>query len=60
MNEELVYLVRTTFDGEIEGEWMMPFLAVAEALYSEYNGTIYCSARIIADGVDMGYWDRSI
>ncbi len=57
--DDLVLLVRTRFDGKIERAWMPPILAVAEIGYHQDNGTVYQSARIVADDVDMGMWDRS-
>lgn len=56
---DLVYLVRTRFDGGIEHDWLPAWLAVAEVGYHQDNGSIYASARIIADDIDMGAWDRS-
>lgn len=56
---DLVLLVRTLWDGRIVRAWMPAMLAVAEVGYHCDNGDVYLSARIVADDVDMGLWDRS-
>ena len=56
---DMVLLVRTRFDGSIVRAWMPAALAIAEVGYNCNNGDIYVSARIIADDVEMGAWDRS-
>ena len=56
---EMVYLVRTRMDGSVEHDWMPASVAVAEVGYHQENGSLYRSARIVADDVNMGAWDRS-
>ena len=54
----LVLVVRTTLDG-VESEWLPALLAVEACGYDARNGDDVLSARIVADDVDMGAWDRS-
>lgn len=56
---DLVLLVRTRQDGRVERDWMPASIAIIECGYHSDNGVVYRSARIIADDVDMGLWDRS-
>ena len=55
----LVLLVRHGFDGEISSEWLPAALAVALVGWDPDNGKVWSSARIVADDIDMGAWDRS-
>ena len=59
-DEEMVLLIRTRRDGTVVRAWMPHYIAVAEVGYHERNGWEYASARIVADDIDMGLWDRSI
>ena len=58
----LVLLVRTGFDGEKETRWLPAAAAVALLAWDCDNGNEnggWYSARVVADDVDMGAWDRS-
>ena len=59
MTYPLVLLVLTPFDGDPVSLWLPAPLAVA-CLWSEEMGREWYSARIVADDVDMGAWDRSV
>ena len=56
MTPPLVLLVLTPFDPV--SLWLSAPLAVA-CLWNEEMCKVWASARIIADDVDMGAWDRS-
>ena len=47
-------------DGETVRDWLPAQLAVALVAYDPDNGDTWVSARIVADDVDMGAWDRSM
>ena len=57
---QLVLVVKTPFDGDPVSEWMPAALAVASVGWDAENGEKWFSARIIADDMDMGQWDRSV
>jgi hypothetical protein len=56
---ETVLVVVTLRDGQPERLWMPAGLAVLFVQQATWDDTI-ASARIIADDVDMGAWDRSV
>lgn len=56
----LVLVVKTPFDGDPVSEWMPAALAIASVGWDTENGERWYSARIVADDVDMGLWDRSM
>ena len=58
---EWVWVIKTPWDGDPVAELMPAALAVASvAGWDAENGEKWYSARIIADDVDMGMWDRSM
>jgi len=65
MNNDLVLLIRWRSDGKKEYTWMIPLLAVYEAVWGEENGSTYIKSKIISGflgeepWVNMGLWDRS-
>ena len=57
---QLVLVVKTPIDGDPVSEWMPAALAVASVGWDSENGERWYSARIVADDMDMGAWDRSM
>ena len=54
-----VLLVRTDFDGGVN-VMALPAAVAVLMLHDGDMGVLWYSARIVADDMDMGLWDRSM